>query len=82
MSVRVFSKNEFYDELKKAGFNPTEEKTEFFTIWENADGEAISVNHRHDYYPYYYLDDLLSCVGINYNSSGTVVDIRKYKISH
>ena len=80
MSVRVFSKEDMYKELQKVGFEPTDEKTEKNTIWKNAEGDVITVNHSHDVYPYYYLSDLLKCIGIDYNSSGTVVDMRKYKV--
>ncbi len=82
MAVRVFTREAMYEELKAAGFNPTDEKTEFFTIWKNGKGDVISVNHSHETYPYYYLGDLLKCIDIDYNFSGTVVDMKKYKITH
>lgn len=83
MSVRVFSQENLYAELKKAGFEPTAEKTEKFTIWRRSDGEVLSVNHSHATYPYYYLNGLLGVYGINYNFSGskTVIDLKSYKIT-
>ncbi len=81
MSVRVFSREDMYKELKKVGFEPTDEKTEKFTVWKNAENDVISVNHSHETYPYYYLADLLKVSGIDYNSSGTVIDMRKYKVN-
>lgn len=82
MSVRVFTREQMYEELRAAGFNPTDIKTERNTVWTNAKGDAITVNHSHETYPYYYLNDLLEVVGISYNFSGGVVDMRAYKVSH
>jgi len=82
MSVRVYTRDEVYAELRAAGFSPTDIKTERNTVWKNAQGDAITVNHSHDTYPYYYLNDLLEAIGISYNFSGGVVDMRTYKVSH
>lgn len=80
MSVKVLSRDDFYAELRKAGFEPTDEITEHFTIWGN-EKNIISVNHSQEQYPYYYLSDLLSICGIEYNFSGRIIDIKKYKIT-
>jgi hypothetical protein len=81
MSVKMFQKDEVYSELRKAGFEPTDEITEHNTIWKGEKGE-ISVNHSHEVFPYYYLSDLLSLYGLECNSSGTIIDIKTYKVSH
>lgn len=81
MSVRIFSQELFYDELKKCGFQPTETKTNHFTIWKNENGDCLSVNHGLDAYPYTYLNDLLGSFGANYNFSGARIADHTYKIT-
>lgn len=78
-AVFVVTQERLQTELRKAGFGPTPHKTEHNTIWENAKGEQLVVNHTHDAFPPEYLNELLGVYGIKATWQGEVIHNRKYK---
>ncbi len=66
--MRIFSAEEFYEELKKRGLEPTEIRTKTGRLWKDGKGWYISVPDHGDSYPESVLDRLLEQVGKLYHS--------------
>ena len=63
MAMRLFSREDFQKELRRAGLEPTDFVTQTGRLWETKDGQFISVPEHTDIYPDSVLEDLLRQVG-------------------
>ncbi len=77
MSMRIFTRAEFCEELRKRGFQETAEKTKWHTIWLDPKGEAISVP-AHPQIPDYILDRFLEVADRLYSQE--VLQHKKYLV--
>lgn len=73
MSMRIFSRAEFFKELERLGLTPTEETTETHQIWQARDGQFIPVPNNQDKIPDYILDALLAKVGQLYQCASPLI---------
>ena len=67
MAMRLFSKEEFYSELKRAGLEPTDTLTKTSRLWKTKDGLFISVPETEDRYPDSILESVLRKVNQLYS---------------
>ena len=67
MAMRLFSKEEFWSELKHAGLEPTEILTKTGRLWKTKDGLFISVPETEEQYPDSVLESVLRIVNQLYS---------------
>ena len=71
MAMRLYTRDEFEEELKKHGLQKTEFVTDTGCIWKTSDDKFIAVPNVYDDYekiPDCVLDELLKCLGQLYDT--------------
>ena len=68
MAMRLFSRDEFQNELRRAGLEPTDFTTRTGRLWKTKGGQFISVPEHAGTYPDSILEDLLRQVGRLYRA--------------
>ena len=68
MAMRIYSREEFFAELKKRGLMPTQVQTYTGRLWRTDSGQIISVPEHSDSYPESVLDMLLEQVDMLYHT--------------
>lgn len=80
MAMRLYSREEFYEELRKKSFQETAKKTKTHTVWLDPKGEPISVPHYSDKIPDHILDRLLETAEKLYQQE--CLEQKRYKVEH
>jgi tyrosyl-tRNA synthetase len=80
MAMRLYTKADFYEELRMRGFQETAKKTRTHTIWLDPKGEPISVPSHTDRVPDHILDRLLETAEKLYHQE--CLEQKKYRIEH
>ena len=68
MAMRLFTREEFQNELRRAGLEPTESTTRTGRLWRTKDGQFISVPEHTNTYPDSVLESLLRQIGRLYRA--------------
>jgi len=63
MAMRLFTREEFFNELERYGLKPTKNQTGRSQIWIDDKGEPYTIPYNEESYPDYILDEILQRMG-------------------